>query len=385
VTASAHARYETRLSALRDDEALLPAIARAAEPLGLVPAGQRLDRDHARFHPHRQPFATLVLRDVREPVLRVEAYDVRPSGEAVVATDAGWLRLSPLASDPALRTLPDLLAHPGRQAVVRYRPYRRCTVRFDRSYAKLFADRRGERMLDGGGMLWAAAERGELDFAVPRPERYDPACRTLWQSLVPGRPVGSALQGTALARQMGRALASLATADLAPRRVLGPAAALTRSARLGRSLVRSVPGVERQVGELLARLRDAHHSAARTALVPVHGNPHPGQWLAGEAGPGLVDFDGLALGQPELDAAALLAAVEFEDPARVPVGRLRAAFLAGYRERGGELDARLLRIYSAHRRLAKAVRVAGSLRADGDTRAGRHLKRALRELEREAA
>jgi hypothetical protein len=146
-----------------------------------------------------------------------------------------------------------------------------------------------------------------------------------------------------------------------------------------------VPGAERQVVELLARLRDAHSTAARTALVPVHGNPHPGQWVAGEAGPGLVDFDGLARGQPELDATALLAALEFEDPARVPVGRLRAAFLAGYRERGGELDARLLRIYGAHRRLAKAVRVAGSLRADGDARAGRHLKRALRELEREAA
>ena len=117
----------------------------------------------------------------------------------------------------------------------------------------------------------------------------------------------------------------------------------------------------------------------------MHGNPHAGQWLAGEAGLGLVDFDGLALGQPELDAAALIAALEFEDPARVPVERLRAALLAGYRERGGELDARLLRIYSVHRRLAKAVRVAGSLRADGDARARRHLKRALYELEREAA
>jgi phosphotransferase family enzyme len=385
VTASAHARYGTRLTALRDDEVMLPLVAQAAEALGLVAGGQRLERDYARFHPHRQPFATLVLRDVREPVLRLEAYDARPSGEAVVASDAGWLRVSAFASDPALRSLAPLLARPGRQAVVRYRPYRRCTVGFDRVYAKVFADRRGERMVDESGMLWAAAERGELDFTVPRPERYDPASRTLWQSRVPGRPVGSELREPALARRMGGALASLAEADLAPRTMLTPAVALARSARLGRTLVRSVPGTEGVVEELLTRLRSGHSAATGGRLVPVHGNPHPGQWLAGDAGLGLVDFDGLALGQPEHDVAALVAALEFEDPVRVPVERLRAAFLAGYRERGRELDAGRMAIYRAHRRLAKAVRVAGSLRPDGDARAGRHLRRALHELEREVA
>ena len=196
---SAHARYRSRLAALRADEAILPPVVRAAERLSLAAADRRFQRDYARFHPHRDPFATLVLRDLRDPVLRVEAYNVRPvargAREAVVSSDAGWLRVSSLASDPALRSLPALLALPGRRTVVRYRPYRRCTVRFDgngdSSYAKVFADRRGERMLGEGATLWAAAERGELAFAVPRPERYDPAGRTLWQSRVPGRPAGA--------------------------------------------------------------------------------------------------------------------------------------------------------------------------------------------------
>jgi thiamine kinase-like enzyme len=370
VTASPHARYRTRLAALGDDEAL-----------GLAAAGRRLERDYARFHPHRQPFATVVLRDAREPLLRVEAFDERPSGEGVVPSDAGWLRVSSVATDPALRALPDLLARPGRQAVVRYRPYRRCTMRFEGSYAKVFADRRGERMADEGRMLWVAAQRGELGFAVPRPERYDPASRTLWQSRVPG----SAPQETVPARRMGRALASLASADLEPRRAPAPAAPLARSARLGRSLARLVPGVERDVERLIARLRGAHRAAPRRGLVPVHGNPHPGQWLDGEAGLGLVDFDGLALAEPELDAAAVVAALEFEDPGRVPVARLREAFLAGYREGGGSLDGRLMAIHRAHRRLAKAVRAAASLRPDGDQRAGRHVRRALAELDEEPA
>jgi aminoglycoside phosphotransferase (APT) family kinase protein len=114
--------------------------------------------------------------------------------------------------------------------------------------------------------------------------------------------------------------------------------------------------------------------------VPVHGNPNAGQWLGDRGRLGLVDFDGLALGHAELDAAAFLAALEFEDPTRLPLERLRAAFLAAYGEAGVALDDGVMAMHRAHRRLAKALRVAGSLRPDGDTRARRHLKRALEEV-----
>jgi Phosphotransferase enzyme family len=397
---SAHTRYATRLAALQADEAFLPPVMQAAEWLGLPAGDGPLQRDYARFHPHREPFATLTLwaPGEPEPLLRVEAHDGRPAArggrEAVVASAAGWLRVTPFASDPALGSLPALLARPGRHTVVRYRPYRRCTVRFDDAngtlYAKVFAERRGRCMRDDGARLWAAAERGQIRFAVPRPQRYDPAGRTLWQSCVPGQPVGEELKrgdGPALALRMGRALASLAKADLAPHRLMTATAFLSRSARVGRSLIRSVPDVEREVDELLTSLRDAHAAAGagRLPLAPVHGNPHAGQWVEDEGSLGLVDFDGLATGHAELDAAALLADLEFEDPARVPVERLRAAVLAGYREGGVTLDAGLIAVHRAHRRLAKALRVAGSLRPDGDARARRHLDRALRELSEEVA
>jgi hypothetical protein len=384
--ASGHARYAARLAALRADEALLPPVLRAAERLALAAPEQRLERAYARFHPHREPFATLVLHGSCEPehVLRVEAYDGRPAARAgrgaVVRSDGGWLRVAPLESDPALRSLPDLLGRPGRRTVMRYRPYRRCTVRFDAGrrsvYAKVFADRRGDRIHGDGAALWAASERGELDFAVTRPERYDRAGRTLWQSRVAGRPVRAE---RAPARRMGLALASLSSAELEPRRVLTPAASMARSRRLGSELARSVPGLERDVDELLIRLRRAHAAAGSGRLAPVHGNPHIGQWLDDGDRLGLVDFDGLALGQPELDAAALVAGLEFEDPARVPVEQLRAAFLAGYAEGGGALDPDLMAIHRAHRRLAKALRVATSLRPDGDRRAARYLRQALDE------
>jgi hypothetical protein len=388
---SAHARYATQLAALRADEVFLPPVAQATERLGLAAGDGLLQREYARFHPHREPYATLVLRTPGqpEPLVRVEAYEERPGGrEVVVASDAGWLRVTPFPCDPALGPLPALLARHGRHTVVRYRPYRRCTVRFDdehRSvYAKVFADRRGRRIRDDGARLWAAAERGELRFAVPRPDRYDPVRRTLWQSSVAGRPLAEELKrerGTALALHMGRALASLAKAQLAPRRVMTAAAMLRRAAWVGRRLVRLVPDAERDVDQLLARLQGAHAAAgAGRPSAPVHGNPNARQWVGDEGRLGLVDFDGLALGHAELDAASFLAALEFEDPTRLPLERLRAAFLAGYGEAGVALDDGVMAMYRAHRRLAKALRVAGSLRPDGDVRARRHLRRALEEV-----
>jgi Phosphotransferase enzyme family len=383
---SAHARYAARLAVLRADEAVLPPVRRAAERIGLAVEG-RLERTYARFHPHGEPFATLVLGGGGEPgsVVRVEAYDEEPAArdarEAVLRSEAGWLRVAGIASDPALRSLPALLAGPGRRTVIRYRPYRSCTVRVDAGrrsvYAKVFPDRRGERVHRAGAALWAVAERGELGFAVPRPERYDASSRTLWQSRVAGRPVRAE---RAPAHRMGLALASLANAALDRPALLAPAAALARSQRLGGALVRSVPALEGDVGELLAQLDRAHAAARPGALVPVHGNPHAGQWLDDGAQLGLVDFDGLALGEPELDAGALLAGLEFEDPARVPVERLRAAFLAGYAEGGPPLDGARMAVHRAHRRLAKALRAATSLRPDGDRRAARHLRRALDEV-----
>jgi hypothetical protein len=393
---SAHARYGSRLAALAAEDGVL---------------GPGFERLYARFHPHRDPFATLVLRDSDDPrrILRVEAFENWPAGEAtepsdagagaivraergsspsetLVRSDAGWLRLTAFPSDPALRTLPALLARSANHTVVRYRPYRRCTVRFALdgrdAFAKVFADDRGERIHRVAATLWAAGERGELAFSVPRPERFDRRGRTLWQSAVAGLPAREELlgqRGTALARLMGTALASLAAAPLSPQRNLGPAAVLMRAARLAAALVRSVPALARPADELLGLLRRAHAEAPRQ-LVPVHGDPHAGQWLSDRGRLGLVDFDGLALGHPELDVAAFLSALRFEDRTRAPLEPLCAAFLTAYEEAARPLDPRLIAIYLAYRRLAKAVRVASSLRPDGDRRAERHLERALEEL-----
>ena len=83
--------------------------------------------------------------------------------------------------------------------MVRYRPYRRCTLRVeDRGtvrFAKVFADNRGQRIHAAGLALWALGRTGELPFAVPRPTTYSPRTRTAWQEEVAGEPAVADLYG----------------------------------------------------------------------------------------------------------------------------------------------------------------------------------------------
>ena len=97
---------------------------------------------------------------------------------------------------------------------------------------------------------------------------------------------------------MGAALATLARSSLRPPHGVG-------AATTAHELVRRVPA-----------LRDEVRRARRVAPGPprpIHGAPHPPQWLADGDALGLIDFDRLALGDPEADVAAFMEAAAAED------------------------------------------------------------------------
>jgi aminoglycoside phosphotransferase (APT) family kinase protein len=142
-----------------------------------------------------------------------------------------------------------------------------------------------------------------------------------------------------------------------------------------------VPALAEPERRLLRALAAAYGGCDPAEPRPVHGALHVSQWLEGDAGLALLDYDALAQGDPELDAATFLADLDVENRERVPVEALGAAFLAGYEETAGPLRARLLAAYRAERRLEKALRVARSLRPDGDRKAARRLRLALECLE----
>jgi aminoglycoside phosphotransferase (APT) family kinase protein len=169
------------------------------------------------------------------------------------------------------------------------------------------------------------------------------------------------------------------SSGLRPAYALGASEQLRRSRRVAAELARRVPYLADDVDRLLERLAQSHARTAGRPLRPIHGAPHVHQWLEAEDGLGLVDFDRFARGEPELDVATFLAEMDFERGETV--GAVKEAFVDGYEEVAGRLDEVVLRAYRCHKRLAKALRTARALRADGDERAQRHLASAVDCLE----
>jgi hypothetical protein len=303
---------------------------------------------------------------------------------------SGWLRLVRFPADPSLPALADVLAEPGRATVVRYRPGKRCTIRFDDeqgqpiAYAKLFPDERGQRLLAEGRALWQASCRGELGVRVPCPLRWDDAQSTLWQRPVQGRAVQGSLygpHGVELAERMGRAAASIAISSLRPHMTFDGNDQLQDTAKQGQELCRRVPwltgAVRRLLDELAAIHTSVHTVGGPRPLATIHGAPHAHQWLEEDGQLGLVDFDGFTLGERELDIATFWSEIDFERRSKVHGAAVNRAFLAGYEAVAGSVDRRLLKAYCAHKRLSKALKYAYAVHPEGDVRAEQTLGRAL--------
>jgi hypothetical protein len=304
---SAHFRYRAELEALATDEPIRRALGLEGE----------WRRTYARFIPDEAPFAVLVLQGAGR-MLRVDVFD----GLRFEATEI---------SAPA--------------EIVRYHPGRRCTVRDGDRFGKIGV---GPELLAAQRELWT--HRDELGFAVAEPLGYDARTRTLWLRAVPGSQVWPTPE---LAERMGAALATLHRSNVRPAALRGPP-------DHARELIRRVPAVRERVQALLA------DPPPPGPPHPIHGAPHPPQWLVDGDALGLIDFDRLALGDPEADVATFMEAAAAEDDGE-PVA---AAFARGY----GELDPRRLDYYRRERRVAKALRAASALRPDGDERAARRLR-----------
>jgi hypothetical protein len=386
--------YRELLAALTTDEIPVAALEEASWRCGWWRADRQWQRTYARFHLGETPLVTLIYETIQLPqaicvidLLATAPDTVVPEQIILHNKQVGWLRLTRFPHDPALPSLPTVLALPGQPKVLRYRPQKRCTIRFAghdageaARFAKVFADERGATIHAESLALWQAADRGELDFAVARPLGWDAATRTLWQGAVPGQPLVEQLlapTGPALAERMGRAAASITRSRLQPTQTTAAKSQLKRSTKYADYLRAFFPGLRPALDCLLTHLAAIHADADPSRLRPIHGAPHAHQWLDDGERLGLVDFDGLAWGDPELDVATFMAELDFEDWETAPVAAINAHFLAGYEAVAGPLDERLLYAYRAHKRLSKALRNAYAVRTDNDMRVERALGQAL--------
>lgn len=296
----------------------------------------------------------------------------------------GWVKISCFPDDPVLLDLPVILEqYKNRMEVIRYRPRKRCTFRCQNlndgqdQFGKMFADNRGYRIYLDNIALWSKGANGELGFQVARPLSWDPRYNTLWQSQIQGQPLVKQLcsrAGVNIAQDIGQAAASLTTSNIKPSMVFDAAAQMRRTTKYAKTLEALIPESGSEITVLLEKLKTIHRNTNTIiGLKPIHGAPHAHQWLDCGDSLGLVDFDRFGLGHPELDAATFIGEMDFEDRNVVPVEAINSAFLDAYQSINGTLNHQLLQAYRSHKRLAKALKAAQSIRLNGDRKAGKHL------------
>jgi aminoglycoside phosphotransferase (APT) family kinase protein len=295
--------------------------------------------------------------------------------------------ITSIVDDPNLPGLRCLADDPATAALLRYRPRRRCTLRISDDsgthVVKVLADDRGEQFHRDAVELWGAAQRGELDFVVAEPFRWDSDTQSVWQGIVPGAPVAAALLasgGASMARRMGAALGTLARSDVRPSITATSDDQLRRTQRAVANAIRRVPALAGDLQEMLVMFATRHAALSPDRLVPVHGAPHMHQWLLDDDRLGLIDFDRFAMGEIELDIATLLTELDYEEDLSDAPAVIEHAVVDGFRSAGVDVDQSRLQLYRAHKRMSKVTREAWALRTNGERRARRHLPRIVEDL-----
>lgn len=382
---AAHDLYCRQLVAAQSNDVIIDLIEGGAATPEWWPRGRPLRRTYGKFYPDAAPYLSITLETIDGPqvVANVEAFADAPpdAGWVIRAEPFGFLRVSLATDDRALPSLAALIGLPGSR-MVRYRPGQRCVVRVDDGdrtmWAKTFADDRGEIIHHNDLLVWE--RRDELGFTVAPPGRYDAATRTMWNDHVPGVPVKAVLKGadgSVMAARMGRACGTIPVSSLVPASTNEPLAELERTMIRAAHVASAVPALAGPLDELIGLLEPAFTATVGRPLRAVHGAPHHEQWLTSGVDVGLVDFDGMGFGDPELDVATFQAEVDFEGGIAMGADRICRAFLDGYESSAGPLDRRLLTAYRALKRMHKAARTAQAIRPDGADRAAVHLQRAF--------
>lgn len=375
---SVHQRHRLLLAAMASDEVVANALERVGDREGRPP-DLSWQRRWGRVDDPASGRARMVFQADNHPSWLC-TIDVGATG-GIADPVLGPIRVTLFPEDRRLPTLAGVMDDHIGAHVIRYRPGKRCTIRTAERcprYIKVFGDGRARRLHAEGMELWEASQRDAFGFTVARPLGFDPRDRCYTQAAVTGHPVVDELHGPdgpALAHRLGYACASIPTSGLRPRTGLGPSTELARTHRRAAELAAYVPALRDRIQLFLAALERLHHELVEATSRPIHGSPHPDQWLTSGQSLGLVDFDRLSLGDPELDVATFTTEVELE--AIDNRADVAASFQNGYRERYGPLDFRRLVAYRAHKRFAKVHRTAKAIRVDGDERAAVQLEAAV--------
>ncbi len=382
------------MDVLSQDTLAVSAIQESGHALKWWPANMNWQRIWGKINVgEAEPYCTLLFETVDDPqfLCTVETFEAKPVNYSsrqysLPIKNLGWIRVSLFPCDMRLPTLQKVLSKTIAPKIFRYIPQKRCTLSGrpkageGEQFIKVFPDSRGRLIHEESLLIWQAMKRGELDFSVAQPIKWDEETKSLWQGKVAGDPLKKKLkteEGPSLASRIGKAAGSIPPSGLLPQQKYDDEVQFQRTHRYAHDLCTRLPHFKSRVDNFFDALKALHGKAEGKDLKPIHGSPHVKQWLHTDAQLGLVDFDRVSMGHPELDAATFVAEVDYEDPKEYQVEELNQAFLEGYQSKAGALDMNLFQAYRAHKHFAKAHKAARAIHVDAEKRVERNLKRAM--------
>jgi Ser/Thr protein kinase RdoA (MazF antagonist) len=235
--------------------------------------------------------------------------------------------------------------------IVREKPGRRCTLRYDlvvdgrarRVYGKTYASERAPRVWRTARSLAQARAFGP-DVSLPAPLACVPRLKLVVQGEVQGTPVAPVLDARVAAR-LAEALHRLHRSGVK----LEPTRTLEDELETLRRLVPRLPvELQERAGSSLTDVDRAARKPWRWRSRPVHRDFYPDQILVAGDRLGVLDLDDAAMAEPALDVANFVAHVRLQalkdQPGRDRLMEAARAFLVRYAERDPDLDRVLVRL-----------------------------------------
>jgi aminoglycoside phosphotransferase (APT) family kinase protein len=207
-----------------------------------------------------------------------------------------------------------------------------------RYFVKLFNKTDALRVSNNYRQIMQISKQGKLDFIVPELISYNPSCRALLMTEIPGKTFTEEMRKTipgSFAR-VGRILGQLHKSQAKPEMLRSPEEEIDAICAHMGEVKLALPHLGVQLNAVTAILADAYQYLPIPKRMPIHGNLFGDQILYGQKNIGIVDWDAFCCGDPLYDVGRLIAHLLFlggtEGLAFSDVNSCTDALLQGYQD-----------------------------------------------------